>query len=258
MTPTPASPASRAGEAVSFNHPLASMLSRRDGVELAGSIYAVPVDERPSAVGLLARQRLWIHADVFAERDVGVDPGFIADLAGRGVSPIDVHLLTSGALDALDAVCVPGVARVTFPYEGVGDIAGVARYVRRAGARPWLAIAPTTTLEECAPFVGHVDGLLIMMVEPGTQGGADLGQLEKVAAADRRIPVGVDGDVGEDNIGRVLAAGAGYVVIGRRLFAVTSPIRPSSPTRPARPASPDPPAGTPRTGNHAHEEGKQR
>lgn len=238
-----ASPASPAGEAVPFNHRLASMMSRRDGVELAGSIYAVPADERPSVVRLLARRRLWIHADVFAEQDAGVDPGFIAELASRGVSLIDVHLLTSGALDALDAICVPGVARVTFPYEGVGDVAGVARYVRRGGARPWLAIAPTTTLEECAPFVGHVDGLLIMMVEPGTRGRADLGQLEKVAAAGRRTPVGVDGDVGEDNIGGVLAAGAGYVVIGRRLFAVA--------------AGPDPPPSPQRTGNHACE-GKQQ
>jgi pentose-5-phosphate-3-epimerase len=36
------------------------------------------------------------------------------------------------------------------------------------------------------------------------------------------MPVGVDGGVGEDNLGDVLAAGATYVVVGRRLFPVTT------------------------------------
>jgi ribulose-phosphate 3-epimerase len=192
------------------------------GVELSGSIYAVPPAQRPAVAQLLAEQMIWVHADVFADARTGVSLDLIGELADGGVGPVDVHLLTAGALEALDVVCRPGVAQVTFPFEGVPDDPAVAARIRAAGARPWLAIAPGTTLEACADALPHVDGLLVMLLEPGTSGRSDPAILAKVSRASAAMPVGVDGGVGEDNLGDVLAAGATYVVVGRRLFPVTT------------------------------------
>ncbi|GGM82586.1 hypothetical protein ACFFX1_22670 [Dactylosporangium sucinum] len=61
-----------------------------------------------------------------------------------------------------------------------------------------------------------------MLLEPGTGGRSDPAMLHKVSHAGLDRPVGVDGGVGEDNLGSVLAAGATYIVIGRRLFADTT------------------------------------
>jgi len=68
---------------------------------------------------LLAEQKIWVHADVFADAWAGVSLDLVGELADGGIGPIDVHLLTAGALEALDVVCRPGIARVTFPFEGV-------------------------------------------------------------------------------------------------------------------------------------------
>jgi len=201
-----------------FNHRLASVLRQRPDVDLAGSLYAVPPDGRHGIAWLLAREKLWVHADVFADPAAGVDLGLIAELADAGVGPIDVHLLTAEALSALPVICRPGIARVTFPFEGAPDIAGIARQVRACGAEAWLALAPATTVAEAAGAAKDVDGLLVMLLEPGTQDAADLGLLVKVQTAGTRAPVGADGGIGEHNLTSVLRAGAGYVVIGRGLF----------------------------------------
>jgi len=201
-----------------FNTALADRLHRGVGVDLAGSIYAVPAPGRPAMARLLARRQAWVHADVFADERHGVSLDLIVDLAGGGVGPIDVHLLTAGALASLDVVCRPGVTRVTFPFEDLDDVEATAGRIRASGVRPWLAISPETTLAQCADALAHVDGLLVMLLEPGGHGRSDLTLLAKVAEAREQRPVGVDGGVGEDNVAHVLAAGASYVVVGRQLF----------------------------------------
>ena len=207
---------------IAFNTALAARL--RSGpdvdVQLGGSLYAVPPSHRAAVAHALAEQSIWVHADVFADGRTGVSVELIEPLADEGVGPLDIHLLTAGALDALDAVCRPGIARVTFPFEDVPSPEKVAATIRAAGARPWLAISPTTTLDECAEVLPHVDGLLVMLLQPGTSGCSDPAMLAKVNRASASTPVGVDGGVGESNIADVLAAGATYIVIGRRLFAL--------------------------------------
>ena len=115
-------------------------------------------------------------------------------------------------------VCRPGVTRVTVPFEDLDDVEATAATIRASGVQPWLAISPGTTLSRCADALAHVDGLLVMLLEPGNQGPADLTLLAKVAQASGHRPVGVDGGVGETNVANVLAAGASYVVVGRRLL----------------------------------------
>jgi ribulose-phosphate 3-epimerase len=212
-------PVGRPGASIAFNAGLVGRVRRTTGVDLAGSLYAVPAPDRLPAAGLLVRQRLWIHADVFADTPLGVGLDLITGLAEAGTHPIDVHLLTAGALDALDVVCRPGIARVTLPYEGSEDLERLAARVRTAGPRPWLALAPNTALDDCREVMPYVDGVLVMLIEPGTRGQADLTQLGKVReVAARHQPVGVDGGVNESNLDDILGAGATYVVIGRRLF----------------------------------------
>jgi len=204
--------------ALPFDSALARRLRRAEGVDLAGSIYAVPAPDRSAAARSLAERQAWVHADVFADADRGVSLDLIVALAGDGVGPIDVHLLTADALAALDAVCRPGITRITVPFEGVADVGAVAGRIRASGVRPWLAISPGTPLSRCADALAHVDGLLVMLLEPGDQGSSDLTLLAKVAEARERLPVGVDGGIGDADLTQVLAAGASYVVVGRQLF----------------------------------------
>lgn len=201
-----------------FNDRLVERLCDAGIVDVAGSLYAVPEHDRAVAAHMLSRRRLWIHADVFADAAMGVSLDLINDLAEQGIGPVDVHLLTYGALDALDRVCRPGIARITFPYEGTDDVEAVCARIRGVGAQPWLAVAPGTQIEHCREALTHVDGLLVMLIPPGTKQTADLANLTKVDI-EHTPRAGVDGGVHEDNVEPILAAGTRYVVVGRRLFA---------------------------------------
>ena len=207
---------------VPFNDDLLEALRAAGGVGLAGSLYAVPEAQRAAAADLLSLRGLWIHADVFADTDMGVSLDLITRLADERTGPVDVHLLTHETLDALDVVCRPGVARVTFPFERTDDVGAVAARVRVAGAQPWLAISPGTALDECRGVLAHVDGLLVMLIEPGTRESADLSNLAKVNTVRTQRTAGVDGGVNEENLPQILAAGTGYVVVGRRLFTCSN------------------------------------
>lgn len=215
----------------SLNPELVRRLQGSEGAELSGSLYAVPPAQRATVAQLLSERKIWLHADVFPDTAAGVSLDLIVQLADAGVGPLDVHPLAVEALDeTLDRVCRPGIARVTFPFEDVPDPPAVAARIRAAGASPWLAISPGTTLEACAEALPHVDGLLVMLLEPGTLAQSDLALLAKVSRASAARPVGVDGGVGEGNLGDVLAAGTSYVVIGRSLFAPTAPSGKEEPT----------------------------
>lgn len=203
----------------SFNTDLAGRLGAA-GVDLAGSLYAVPAEDREAAAQLLGRRGHWIHADVFADARAGVSLTLITRLAELGVGPIDVHLLDRGAMDALPIVCRAGITRITVPHEGTDDVEAVAARIRAVGADPWLAIAPGTRVEDCADALRHVEGLLVMLIQPGTKDTADPGLLDKVQTVHGQRPAGVDGGVDETTIDRILAAGTSYVVVGRRLFTL--------------------------------------
>lgn len=203
-----------------LNDRLVEMLCQAGTVDVAGSLYAVPANDRAAAAHLLSRRGLWIHADVFADAAMGVSMDLITELAEQGTGPIDVHLLTSDALNALERACRPGVARITFPYEGTDDVEAVSGRIRAVGAQPWLAVAPGTSIEDCRAALEHVDGLLVMLIPPGTKQSADLANLTKVDTG--QMPrAGVDGGVHEDNVESILAAGSRYIVVGRRLFSRT-------------------------------------
>lgn len=207
---------------LAFNQGIVERLCEAGEVDVAGSLYAVPERDRAAAARLLNQRGLWIHADVFADTAMGVSIDLITDLADQGTGPVDVHLLTCHALDALDRVCRPGIARITFPYEGSHDIEAVCARIRAVGAQPWLAVAPGTPIEDYRDALVHVDGLLVMLIPPGTKQSADLGQLTKIDTG-QAMRAGVDGGVHEDNVESILAAGTRYVVIGRRLFTCDVP-----------------------------------
>jgi ribulose-phosphate 3-epimerase len=147
-----------------------------------------------------------------------VDPALIDDLAAESIGRLDVHLVTPLASAMLERVCRPGVARVTVPLEFTPDVRAAAGAIRAGGAQAWVAVAPATPLSRLEACLDAIDGVLIMLIEPGSTDLADIALVDKVALASHRIAVGVDGGVDDAVIDACLVAGAQYVVAGRRLL----------------------------------------
>ncbi|HEX3782653.1 MAG TPA: hypothetical protein VHX38_23545 [Pseudonocardiaceae bacterium] len=201
------------------------------GATLAGSVYAAAEPDRLAAASALADAALWIHADVIVAGGVhrGVDIDLVRELVARQLGPLDVHLITDQLPGLLEEVCREPVSRITFPLEAcaeVADVAIVAEQVRAAGAEPWLAAAPGTDPADILARLPHVEGVLIMLIEPGTSARADPTLRHKVAAVASRTVVGVDGGVNQGNLAAYLKAGARYVVSGRGLLSIVTETNP--------------------------------
>lgn len=189
--------------------------------ELALSIYAASPNLR-TALALRAMQEgLWIHVDIIRDsqgRDLGVDLATLREITARGQCRVDVHLIGAAAAAAFPEVCALGCARVTVAPECCSDIAGMSAAAHRSGAQFWIALAPPTDAEDLLPMVPVVDGVLVMLLTPGTREPADLSLLSKARTLASLLPTGVDGSVDVSNVSACLEAGARYIVSGRGLI----------------------------------------
>lgn len=100
--------------------------------------------------------------------------------------------------------------------------------IRDHGCRPGLSLNPGTPLESLSELIDDVELILLMSVNPGYSGQQFIpGSLDKIrrcrALLDARASaavIEVDGGVGPNNIGAVIAAGARMIVVGNAAFAV--------------------------------------
>ena len=100
-----------------------------------------------------------------------------------------------------------------------------------AGCRVGISIRPATPVEKVFPYLGEVDMVLVMSVEPGFGGQAFLPETPSRLAAVRReldrrgltTDLQVDGGVNDDTAPLCVKAGANVLVVGSALYHAADP-----------------------------------
>ena len=171
----------------------------------------------------------WLHVDVMDGHFVPpltIGPLVVRALRAVSSIPFDVHLMVDHPERLVEDFARAGADRITVHVVAPHDVRATIDLVRRAGARPGLALNPPTPLEAVEPYLEHVDLLLVMSVSPGWGGQSMVeGSFEKVAAASRlrdqygaRYLIEVDGGLKPSNAERMRAAGAEVLVAGSAIF----------------------------------------
>jgi len=173
-----------------------------------------------------------VHLDVMDDIFV---PNFTFDFAQASeiisVSklPVDAHLMVADVDLIAPKYAEVGCASVTIHAEATTDIRGTLRAIRSNGARASLALKPKTSLDPYLEFLGDLDMLLIMTVEPGFGGQKFMtDQLPKIAQARKEIGaraiwLQVDGGISLETIESASAAGADTFVAGSAVFNSSNP-----------------------------------
>jgi pentose-5-phosphate-3-epimerase len=191
---------------------------------LAGSVYAAP-GSRLSAAQTLAEAGVDVHVDVMAVSE-GLPAGVsLAELQMISLAVdrhrIGVHVIGSG--DFVDAVLPkilalrPGVVFLpfrTFTTERVHAI-------HAAGGSAWIAVWREWDGSGDPRWAADPDGVLVMLIEPGTRDHCRLDRLGLVTACTTRfseLPIAVDGGVTEEVAPLCVAAGVQQLVVGRALL----------------------------------------
>ncbi|HPH03804.1 MAG TPA: ribulose-phosphate 3-epimerase, partial [Spirochaetota bacterium] len=148
---------------------------------------------------------------------------FIEDAMKASRLPADVHLMISDPGASLDKWLALKPAALTFHLEAEPDAVPLINRIKAAGVRAFLSIKPATPVSALSPFLQDLDGVLIMLVEPGFGGQAMLpSTVAKIAelrnlAADLEIQI--DGGIKMDNYKELVSLGADNLVIGSGIFA---------------------------------------
>lgn len=171
-----------------------------------------------------------LHVDV-------MDGNFVPNLtigmpvvkAIKGVStlPLDVHLMIDSPEKYIEEFANAGSDYLTIHVESTSTVKDCLLQIRKLKMKPGITLRPKTKLDEIRPFLGLVDLVLIMTVEPGFGGQSFMhDQLEKVSwlksYRDKNhlsYLIEIDGGVNEQTAQLCWEAGADVLVAGSAVFA---------------------------------------
>lgn len=174
-----------------------------------------------------------LHVDVMDAHfvpNLSFGPDVVA-MARRVVPalPRHVHLMMSQPQLYASRFIDAGAGTVLIHVEASCDAAAVLGEIRERGVRCGLTLKPATPAEAVFPFLGQLDEVLVMTVEPGYGGQKFMeGMLPKLAAvrheADRQghpeLTLMVDGGITRESAARCAAHGANAFVVGTALFSL--------------------------------------
>lgn len=171
----------------------------------------------------------WIHVDVMDGRFVpNITIGPLVVEAVRKVTrmPIDAHLMIVEPERYVEAFAKAGADLISVHAEVSPHLHRTIQAIRAAGARPSVALNPSTPLDCLEYVLGDVDMVLLMTVNPGFGGQSYIPAVtEKVRRlrrmADERgqdLEIEVDGGVRASTVGEVARAGANVLVAGTAVF----------------------------------------
>ena len=155
--------------------------------------------------------------------------GCVCDsLRQAGVTaPMDVHLMVEDPAAYIESFAKVGPKTLTFHPETVTDVALVVDQIKQAGMGAGLAYNPDRPIDVSDALLDELDMILVMSVYPGFGGQAFIEDvLDKISllrarlqARSSTVTLAVDGGVKSENISRIVAAGADFLVVGSGLFA---------------------------------------
>lgn len=141
----------------------------------------------------------------------------------------EAHLMIENPQDFLDYK-IAGFKYIVVHFEAFADIVDLRQAIeeiKRIGAKPGIAINPSTAIAKLYSVRNLADYFMIMSVNPGFQGAAFVKQTpERVTELRKLIPnaiIEVDGSINETTIQPVIQARPGLLVVGSAIVKSADP-----------------------------------
>jgi ribulose-phosphate 3-epimerase len=172
----------------------------------------------------------WIHLDVMDGRfvpNITIGPYTVKAVRRATRLPIDVHLMVLEPERHVEAFAEAGASALTVHAEVSPHLHRTLQAIRAAGARPAVALNPSTPLTAVEWVLSECAMVLVMTVNPGFGGQEYIEACtEKVRRLRRmadqaglpELDIEVDGGIHPETAGKVAAAGANVLVAGSAVF----------------------------------------
>lgn len=170
-----------------------------------------------------------VHVDVMDGRfvpNITIGPPVVEAVRKVTRLPLDVHLMIVEPERYVEAFAKAGADLVSVHAETSPHLHRTLQAIRAAGARPAVALNPSTPLDVLDYVLGDCEMVLVMTVNPGFGGQSYIEACtDKVRrlreTADARglaLEIEVDGGVKPGVAAKVAAAGANVLVAGTAVF----------------------------------------
>lgn len=171
----------------------------------------------------------WLHLDIMDGTfvpNLSFGPKVLADLRAETKLFFDTHLMLAQPHLYVEAFAKAGADLISIHVEPEYDLAGTLVRIRELGCQNGLVLKPDTPAEVVQPFLGEIDLLLVMTVEPGFGGQAFrpemLPKIEQLARwrqeGSHTFRLEVDGGIDETNARSCQQSGADTFVSGSAFF----------------------------------------
>jgi len=170
-----------------------------------------------------------LHVDVMDGRfvpNITIGPPVVAAIRKAASLPLDVHLMIVEPERYLEAFAAAGADVITVHAEATPHLQRAVARIRELGKKSGVALNPGTSVSAVEWVLTDVDMVLLMTVNPGFGGQAYLpsmtGKIELLRSQLLRsglaVDIEVDGGIKEDNVAKVVKAGANVIVSGSGIF----------------------------------------
>jgi ribulose-phosphate 3-epimerase len=176
----------------------------------------------------------WVHVDIMDGMFVpNISFGFPVMSAARkhAKKPFDVHLMIVDPDRYLKAFKDAGADSITVHYEACPHLHRTIQAIKELGCRAGVALNPHTPVALLQDIIADLDLVLIMSVNPGFGGQKfientykklrDLKELSR--EKNPNLFIEVDGGVDQNNIAKLVEAGANVLVAGSSVFSSANP-----------------------------------
>ena len=206
-------------------------------VRIAPSILSADFARLGEAVAMAERGGAdLIHVDVMDGHfvpNITIGVPVVKSLKRIAKVPLDVHLMIENPDQYIGAFAEAGASMVSVHVEAVRHIHRTVQAIKALGVQAGVAINPGTPVIALREIAGDLDYVVVMSVNPGFGGQTFIPHSESKIREVRAIldeagnaaPIEIDGGVDEDNVARVVAAGARIVVAGSAVFNTPDPER---------------------------------
>ena len=176
----------------------------------------------------------WVHIDVMDGVFVpNISFGFpvVKSVRKATAKVLDAHLMIVEPERYVKRFVEAGVDYVTFHHEACADPRATIAEIHAAGAKAGVSIKPATPVEAIFDYLGEVDMVLVMSVEPGFGGQSFMSNsLDKVRALRKEIDekgynclIEIDGGISVKNAREVYDAGVDVIVAGSSVSSAEDP-----------------------------------
>jgi len=202
--------------------------------EISVSVLSGDLADLKATTKSIDAQTDWVHADVMDGHfvpNLTFGNEVVAALAKQTAKPVEAHLMIEDPDRWAGAYAKAGAKRVIFHLEAARDPSAIIKQLRDHGAEIGIAIKPATPVASLKPFLGEIDLVLVMTVEPGFAGQKLMPEtLEKVAEVKRLVVdlptpprIEVDGGINEETIVKAAQSGADVFVSASAVYGANDP-----------------------------------